>query len=157
MEGIIYSEEDNPHEILGPHAVSKNTLFQTFQPEAEEVYLILSDQKKKKMEQVDEAGFFACLMPGRIPDKLVQISLVEEVDYQYPVKREGIQEKVVGGGGIAVEGCYHNLVYCQRLLVFVAFWQPWLTSGVGSDEYRGECQCDGCKYGAGVCHGEVIV
>lgn len=62
-----------------------------------------------------------------------------------------------GGGGIAVEGCYHNLVYCQRLLVFVAFWQPWLTSGVGSDEYRGECQCDGCKYGAGVCHGEVIV
>ena len=69
VEGIIYSEEDNPHEILGPHAVSKNTLFQTFQPEAEEVYLILSDQKKKKMEQVDEAGFFACLMPGRIPDQ----------------------------------------------------------------------------------------
>ena len=29
VEGIIYSEEDNPHEILGPHAVSKNTLFQT--------------------------------------------------------------------------------------------------------------------------------
>lgn len=84
VEGIIYSEEDNPHEILGPHAVSKNTLFQTFQPEAEEVYLILSDQKKKKMEQVDEAGFFACLVPGRIPDQ-----------YEYEVHYgEGITEVI---------------------------------------------------------------
>lgn len=84
VEGIIYSEEDNPHEILGPHTVGKSTLFQTFQPEAEEVYLILKDQKKKQMEQVDEAGFFACLLPGNIP-----------VFYEYEVHyKEGITEVV---------------------------------------------------------------
>ena len=41
VEGIIYSEEDNPHEILGPHTVGKNVLFQTFQPGALEAYLVL--------------------------------------------------------------------------------------------------------------------
>ena len=34
IEGVIYSEEDNPHEILGPHVVGKSVLFQTFQPGA---------------------------------------------------------------------------------------------------------------------------
>ena len=84
VEGIIYSEEDNPHEILGPHTAGKSVLFQTFQPEAEEVFLILPDQKKKQMEQVDEAGFFACLLPGKVPDR-----------YEYEVHyAEGITETV---------------------------------------------------------------
>lgn len=68
IEGIIYSEEDRPEEILGPHTIGKNVLFQTFRPEAEEVYLLVKDGKRKKMERVDEAGFFACLLPGRIPE-----------------------------------------------------------------------------------------
>lgn len=84
IEGIIYSEEDNPFEILGPHTVGKSTLFQTFQPEALEVYLILAGNKKKKMEQVDESGFFAYLMPGKIPE-----------EYEYEVHyAEGIIETV---------------------------------------------------------------
>lgn len=84
IEGIIYSEEDNPHEILGPHAAGKSTLFQTFQPDAETVYLLLKDNKKKKMEQVDEAGFFACLLPGKVPD-----------EYEYEVHfAEGVTETV---------------------------------------------------------------
>ena len=41
IEGIIYSEEDNPHEVLGPRSVSGGTLFQAFFPEAESVQLIL--------------------------------------------------------------------------------------------------------------------
>ena len=68
IEGIIYSEEDNPHEILGPHVVGKSVLFQTFWPGAESVYVKTADDKKKKMEMVDEAGFFACLMGGKIPE-----------------------------------------------------------------------------------------
>ncbi|MGN0377502.1 MAG: 1,4-alpha-glucan branching protein GlgB [Suilimivivens sp.] len=84
IEGIIYSEDDNPHEILGPHTAGKSTLFQTFQPDAEEVYLVLSADKKKKMEKVDEAGFFACLLPGKVPEQ-----------YEYEVHyAEGITEKV---------------------------------------------------------------
>lgn len=67
IEGIIYSEESNPHEILGPHIVGKSVLFQTFFPGAEKVN-ILADNKKKKMEPVDEAGFFACLLGGKMPE-----------------------------------------------------------------------------------------
>ena len=67
IEGIIYSEEDNPHEILGPHTAGKNVLFQTFWPGASGVSIVETDGKKHKMEMVDEAGYFACLLPGKIP------------------------------------------------------------------------------------------
>ena len=67
IEGIIYSEEDNPKEILGPHVVGKSVLFQCFFPGAEKVNIVISD-KKKKMELVDEAGFFAVLVGGKIPE-----------------------------------------------------------------------------------------
>ncbi len=72
IEGIIYSEEDNPHDILGPHMIGKTVLFQAFQPEAEAVTLIVQPgDKKHKMEMVDEAGFFACTVTGKIPDEYV--------------------------------------------------------------------------------------
>ncbi len=70
IEGIIYSEEDAPHEILGPHTVGKGVLFQTFQPCAQGVYIIIDgDARKHKMELVDEAGYFACLVSGKIPEQ----------------------------------------------------------------------------------------
>ena len=71
IEGVIYSEEDTPHEILGPHAAGRSTLFQTFQPEAESVTLVVDGEKKKKMEMVDETGFFACLLTGKTPENYV--------------------------------------------------------------------------------------
>lgn len=30
IEEIIYSESDHPHDILGPHAVGNQTLYQAF-------------------------------------------------------------------------------------------------------------------------------
>ena len=70
IEGIIYSEEDNPHEILGPHVTGKSVLFQTFQPGAADVTIIVGPENKShKMEMVDEAGYFACLVSGKIPGK----------------------------------------------------------------------------------------
>ncbi len=70
IEGIIYSEEDNPHEILGPHVTGKSVLFQTFQPGATDVTIIVGPENKShKMEMVDEAGYFACLVSGKIPEK----------------------------------------------------------------------------------------
>ena len=68
IEGIIYSEEDRPHEILGPHAAGKSVLFQTFQPGADQVSLITEDGKRTEMERVDEAGYFAALLAGKIPE-----------------------------------------------------------------------------------------
>ena len=70
IEGIIYSEEDNPHEILGSHVTGKSVLFQTFQPGAADVTIIVGPENKShKMEMVDEAGYFACLVSGKIPGK----------------------------------------------------------------------------------------
>lgn len=68
IEGIIYSEEDRPHEILGPHVSGRSVLFQTFQPGADRAFLVTQDGKKREMEQVDEAGYFAALLAGKIPE-----------------------------------------------------------------------------------------
>ena len=65
IEEIIYSECDNPHEILGPHKVGRDILFQCFYPGANSVMLRLMDKRKDiRMEMVDE-GFFACLLPAK--------------------------------------------------------------------------------------------
>ncbi len=68
IEGIIYSEEDRPHEILGPHASGKSVLFQTFQPGADRVSIVTGDGKKYAMETVDESGYFAYLLAGKLPE-----------------------------------------------------------------------------------------
>ena len=66
IEAIIYSEEDNPHRLLGPHAAGNATVFQTFWPGAEKVELVLSDTGKAvEMELADEGGCFAALVPGK--------------------------------------------------------------------------------------------
>ena len=66
IEGIIYSEEDNPHQILGAHVAGSNILIQTFQPEAKSVRVQPEKgDKSYLMESVDEAGFFAVLVPGK--------------------------------------------------------------------------------------------
>ncbi|WP_289284629.1 1,4-alpha-glucan branching protein GlgB [Parablautia intestinalis] len=86
IEGIIYSEEDNPHEVLGPHITGKSVLFQTFQPGASGVFVIAeSENKKYKMEMVDESGYFACLAAGKIPEHY-------EYEVQYG-KKESVRVK----------------------------------------------------------------
>lgn len=78
IEGIIYSEEDSPQEILGPHVTGKNVLFQTFWPGAVKVSILVKDDGKTyEMERVDEAGYFAYLLPGKLPDQ-----------YEYEVQYE---------------------------------------------------------------------
>lgn len=95
IEGIIYSEEDAPHEILGPHVAGKSVLFQTFWPGACEVNIIIRNEKKKyKMELVDEAGYFAYLLPGKVPEQ-----------YEYEVSYEE-------GTTVTVKDAYR---YCTGL------------------------------------------
>ena len=66
IEAIIYSEDDNPHRLLGPHKAGSSVVFQTFQPGAERVELVFPDAGKElEMELADEAGYFAVLIPGR--------------------------------------------------------------------------------------------
>ena len=70
IEGIVYSESDNPHEILGAHAAGTSVLVQTFQPGAKSVRVQLTEgDKSYKMEMADEEGYFAALIPGKkIPE-----------------------------------------------------------------------------------------
>ncbi len=66
IEGIIYSEEDHPHDILGPHIAGNSTLLQTFQPGAKGIEVVIKGEKETyKMVMADEEGFFACLIPGK--------------------------------------------------------------------------------------------
>ncbi|MDO5422534.1 MAG: 1,4-alpha-glucan branching protein GlgB [Eubacteriales bacterium] len=76
VEGIVYSEEDHPHEILGPHLTEEGLLIQTFLPTAQAVTVcIKGDKNEYPMEQEDEAGFFAVLIPaGKIPDYTLKVT-----------------------------------------------------------------------------------
>ena len=51
IEEIIYSECDNPHELLGPHKVGKDILFQCYYPGAVSVKLRLMNRKVKARAQ----------------------------------------------------------------------------------------------------------
>lgn len=64
IEGIVYSEEDNPHRILGPHKTKSGILIQTFVPGAAAV-TVKTEEKQYPMELADEAGFFAVLVPEK--------------------------------------------------------------------------------------------
>ncbi|MDE7177025.1 MAG: 1,4-alpha-glucan branching protein GlgB [Lachnospiraceae bacterium] len=70
IEEIVYSESDHPHDILGAHVTGSSVLVQTFQPGAKSVRLQLLDgDKSYRMEEADEEGYFALLLPGKtIPD-----------------------------------------------------------------------------------------
>lgn len=70
IEEIVYSESDNPHELLGAHVTGNNVLVQTFWPGAKSVRLQpLEGDKSYLMEVADEEGYFAKLLTGRtIPD-----------------------------------------------------------------------------------------
>ena len=97
IEEIVYSESSDPHRILGCKKAGSQTLVQAFFPKAAEVYLhwILREKDKNsgrftdyaydaKMEQVDEGGFFAVLVPAKKID-----------DYQFRViSRDGTEMSV---------------------------------------------------------------
>ncbi|MDL2301230.1 1,4-alpha-glucan branching protein GlgB [Lachnospiraceae bacterium OttesenSCG-928-D06] len=68
IEEIIYSECDNPHELLGPHKQGSQTLIQAFFPDAVEVTLVPRCGKETKMEMADDAGYFAQLIPDKLTD-----------------------------------------------------------------------------------------
>lgn len=66
IEEIVYSESSHPKSILGGHRVKEGFLVQVFRPDAVSVSISVSERKRKiQMEKVDDAGFFASLIPLR--------------------------------------------------------------------------------------------
>lgn len=98
IEAVVYSEEDNPHSLLGPHSTEEGILIQTFIPTAVSVSVVLDKTKDKyPMELEDEAGFFAALLPGKsIPEYTYEVTfdngLTEEFKDPYCFKPQ-ISEK----------------------------------------------------------------
>lgn len=66
IETIVYSEHDNPHNILGPHKTEDGILINAFFPTADKVIVKLEKTGKQyEMVLEDEEGFFAVLLPGK--------------------------------------------------------------------------------------------
>ena len=84
IEAIVYSEESEPKKLLGPRVTPEGILIQCFLPDARQVKVVLTKGKEEyEMEQQDEAGYFAVLIPG---DKIPK--------YKYEaVYDEGVAEK----------------------------------------------------------------
>lgn len=69
IESIVYSDNCEPGKVLGAHVTEYGILVQAFFPDAKEVTVQYGKKSKvQKMEQADDAGFFATLIKGkRIP------------------------------------------------------------------------------------------
>lgn len=69
IEGIIYGEENAPRDVMQPKMVEEGVLVQGYFPEAVKVTVETAKGRHKfVMEQEDEAGYFAAILPyKRIP------------------------------------------------------------------------------------------
>ena len=61
VEQIVYSEEDDPTGYLGAQSVKGGWMISCFFPDADKCSVIISD-KEHRMDMMDEAGFFSCLI-----------------------------------------------------------------------------------------------
>ncbi len=88
IEDIIYSECDNPHELLGPHKIGKQVLIQAYFPGAKQVEILFQESGERvEMEQADEDGFFAALLSRK--EKELPL-------YHYVVKQADDREHIQG-------------------------------------------------------------
>lgn len=66
IEAVVYSEENHPKGILGPHPVKGGILIQGFFPGAKNAAVRVAGKRKEyPMVMEDEAGFYAVLIPGK--------------------------------------------------------------------------------------------
>ncbi|MGN0306229.1 MAG: alpha amylase C-terminal domain-containing protein [Lachnospiraceae bacterium] len=106
IEGIIYSEENHPEEILGPHVVGNSILYQAFFPFAKKVTLVLEEKGRRiVMDEADEAGFFAASTVGKtIPSYHYELLGMDGTTrklkdpYAFPVVLEANEVKKFQGG-----------------------------------------------------------
>ena len=75
IEAVVYCEHDRPDRLLGPHVVKGGILIQSFYPGSQGVTLITEDGKRHRMQETDEAGAYAVLLPGKkIMDYTLEIT-----------------------------------------------------------------------------------
>ncbi len=105
IEGVVYSEEDNPHDFLGLTKTLGGYLIQCFYPGAKRVYAVVKagkDVKEYPMELADEEGFFAVFVSkftgvDKISYRLRVVDekgVIKEIEDPYSFKST-IDEKVL--------------------------------------------------------------
>ena len=116
IEEIVYGEAAHPEKLLGAHTVGASTLVQAFFPGSKSVslYIYGKDTEKGrrfkeevKMEQADEAGFYAVLLSGKNrSDYVYHVSYdekgkdsidVKEVYKQYTILGDDVKDKIMSG------------------------------------------------------------
>lgn len=75
IEGLVYSEEDDPHSFLGATVTDEGILVQAYIPSAKQVSVRLtSSGDEYMMDMEDETGFFAVMLPGKkVPDYTLEV------------------------------------------------------------------------------------
>lgn len=79
VEAVVYGEENQPRQILGPKVVKEGVLIQCFFPGCDKVNLCLDDNQVFEMEEEDEEGYYAILIPNTtIPCYQYEVSYGKE-------------------------------------------------------------------------------
>jgi len=135
IEALVYSECDNPHELLGAHKTEDGILIQAFKPTAAKITVrVLSNGAKYPMIKEDEAGFFAVLLPRKtIPKYIYEVmydngstqELIDPYNFQTIFKETDLNRFA---GGIHYE-IYEKLGAHPCVLentegVYFAVWAP---------------------------------
>ena len=136
VEALIYSECDNPRDVLGPHVRKEGLLIQCFLPDAVRVSVKIKD-KLTPMEMIDEAGFFSCLLlRKRIPDytyvtRYADGTIVEQKDpYAYPGKNAIFTEEELKRFCAGINYNVYNKLGAHQMTVgdttgvYFAVWAP---------------------------------
>ncbi len=85
IEALVYSEEDHPHSVLGPHIMEEGILIQAYIPTADRIIVQITGKKESyEMTMEDESGFFAVLIPGKkIPQYTLYIIFDNGTSMEY--------------------------------------------------------------------------
>lgn len=62
IEAVVYGEEASPKDVMAPRLTTDGVLIQGFFPEADKTEVLVGS-RKYEMEQEDEAGYFAAMIP----------------------------------------------------------------------------------------------
>jgi len=114
IESIVYSEEAHPDRILGAHKTKSGILVYTFLPDATSVRLKLkSNGRCYDMEEADEAGVFAVLLPGKKAEPytfLAKYGGSSEIEFEDPY----LYTDIIGESDARrfEEGAYYDVYNC---------------------------------------------
>lgn len=131
IEAVVYGETNTPQELLGPHNVGRQTLVQAFFPGSKKATLYIDGAEKGKgktvkeeikMEQVDEAGYYAALLSGK-----------DRRDYSYHVEYE--TDKLTKTGKKSVKSYNFKECYCYTNLITEKMVEKY-SAGTATDAYE---------------------